>query len=253
MTARELVTPIEMFAPIATQEGWDNCGFSVGDPNKQVHKALLALDCTENVIWEAVELDCDIIITHHPLIFGGIKNVCPDNFTGRIIEAAIKNNLVIYSAHTNMDRAAAGVSALMAQRLELQNTSPLTADGFGMIGELAQPMDSEEFTRYVQHQYHDIPIRYSCPTEQKVQQIAVCGGSGKSFIKDALNRGAQVYITGDIPYHDFYCEEGFMVIDIGHYDSEKDIVKLFAKILCENFPTFAVSTSIQNYNPIYYH
>lgn len=253
MTARELVTPIEVFAPVITQEVWDNCGFSVGDPNKQVHKALLALDCTENVICEAVELGCDIIITHHPLIFEGIKNVCPDNFTGRIIEAAIKNDLVIYSAHTNMDKAAGGVSVLMAERLELKNTSPLTDDGFGMIGELEQPIDSEEFTRYVQQKYHGVNIRYSCPAEQWIKRVAVCGGSGKSFIKDAKRRGAQAYITGDIPYHDFYCEKGFMVIDIGHYVSEKDIVKLFTKILCEKFPTFAVSTSIQNYNPIYYH
>ena len=103
MRACELVAPIEEFAPLALQESWDNCGFSVGDPQREVRKALVALDCTEEVLDEAIELGCDVIITHHPLIFKGMKSITPANMAGRIVTRAIKNDIAIYAAHTNMD------------------------------------------------------------------------------------------------------------------------------------------------------
>ena len=253
MKAFELIRPIEEFAPVAQQEKWDNCGFSVGDPQKEVHKALIALDCTEEVVDEAVEIGADIIITHHPLIFGGVKKISPQNWLGRVIYKAISNGIAIYSAHTNMDKAAGGVSDLMAQKLSLQYTSPLTPDSFGMVGELEQELDVEEFAQRVKSAFGVGTIRCSAPLLEKIRRVAVCGGSGKSFIQDAMANGAQVYVTGDITYHEFYTEKGFMVMDIGHYFSEYGIVELFANILCKNFPTFAVSISKKNNNPIYYY
>lgn len=253
MKAFELVGPIEGFAPVAQQEKWDNCGFSVGDPYKEVSKVLVALDCTEDVVDEAIECGADMIITHHPLIFGGVKKISPQNWLGRVIYKAVANGIVLYAAHTNMDKAAGGVSALMAEKLQLKDCTPLTPDNFGMVGTLDSEIGVEELVGKVKLAFGADAVRCSLPLEGKVSRIAVCGGSGKSFIQDAMSQGAQVYITGDISYHEFYAEKGFMLMDIGHYFSEYGIVGLFAKILSENFPNFAVSISKKNNNPIYYY
>lgn len=253
MTAQELIAPIEAFAPTALQESWDNCGFSVGDPEREVKKALVALDCTEEVIDEAVELGCDIVITHHPLIFKGVKSITPNDFTGRIIAKAIKHDIAIYAAHTNMDKAANGVSALMAERLGLTDVEPLNEECLGLVGELEKAVSGEELARIVKEKFALEHFRVSKPLEEPIKRIAVCGGSGSSFIGDAMKKGAQVYITGDISYHQFYCQKGFMLMDIGHYNSEYDVVGLFANILCKNFPNFAVCISRKNNNPIYYY
>lgn len=253
MKAIELIRPIEEFAPLENQERWDNCGFSVGDPEQEVSKALIALDCTESVVDEAVESGADIIITHHPLIFGGVKRITPQNELGRVIAKAIKGNIAIYAAHTNMDKAAGGVSSLMAEKLELQQLEILTPDGFGLVGNLPEEITALELVKRVKERFNLLNIRVSRPLEDKICRVAVCGGSGRSFIGDALQKGAQVYITGDITYHEFYTERGFMVMDIGHYCSEYDIVSVFANILSKNFPNFAVSISKRNNNPIYYY
>lgn len=253
MKAIELIKPIEEFAPLEFQERWDNCGFSVGDPYQEVTRALISLDCTESVIDEAVELGAEIIITHHPLIFSGVKRISPQNELGRVISKAIKCNVAIYAAHTNMDKAAGGVSSIMADKLGLQQREVLTPDGFGIIGELPGEITSLELLKLVKERFNLLNVRASKPLEDKISRVAVCGGSGRSFIGDAMQKGAQVYITGDITYHEFYTERGFMVMDIGHYSSEYDIVSVFANILSKNFPNFAVSISKRNNNPIYYY
>jgi len=202
---------------------------------------------------EAVELGCDIIITHHPLIFKGVKSIVPDNNVGRIITGAIKNDIAIYAAHTNMDKASDGVSALMAKRIGLVDIEPLNIDNLGLVGNLEAPVASQELVKIVKEKFNLNNVRFSKPLDKPVSRVAVCGGSGHSFIPDAMAKGAQVYITGDITYHQFYCEKDFMIMDIGHYYSEYDVVGLFAKILCEKFPNFAVSISRKNNNPIYYY
>ena len=253
MKASELIRPIEEFAPVYEQEKWDNCGFSVGDPNMEVSKALVALDCTESVVDEAIETGADIIITHHPLIFGGVKKITPRNELGRIIYKAVRNNIAIYAAHTNMDKAAGGVSSVMADKLGLCCREILTPDGFGIAGSLEEELSVEEFVGKLKNAFGVDVVRCSAPFKEKISRVAVCGGSGKSFIADAMGKGAQVYVTGDITYHDFYAEKGFMVMDIGHYFSEYSIVDVFANIVYKNFPNFAVSISKRNNNPIYYY
>ena len=253
MKAIDLIRPIEEMAPLCEQEKWDNCGFSIGDPQAEVSKALIALDCTEDVVDEAIECGADIIITHHPLIFGGVKKISPQNQLGRIIFKAIQHNIAIYAAHTNMDKAAGGVSCIMADKLQLQEREVLTPDSFGVVGMLPQSMGAEEFVAWVKELFDVENVRVSKPLDEKIQKVAVCGGSGKSFIGNAMEKGAQVYVTGDISYHEFYAEKGFMLVDIGHYSSEYGIVDVFANILCKNFPNFAVSISKRNNNPIYYY
>jgi len=253
MKAIDLVRPIEEMAPLYEQEKWDNCGFCIGDPQREVSKALIALDCTEDVVDEAIECGADIIITHHPLIFGGVKKISPQNQLGRIIYKAVGNNIAVYAAHTNMDKAAGGVSAVMAERLHLNGCEPLTPDSFGIVGTMQESMGVEEFLGKIKKAFGVDVVRCSALLDEKISKVAVCGGSGKSFIADAMEKGAQVYVTGDITYHEFYAEKGFMLVDIGHYSSEYGIVDVFANILSKNFPKFAVSISKRNNNPIYYY
>lgn len=253
MKADEIAKCIESFAPIFNQEKWDNCGFCVGDKNAEVRGVLIALDCTESVLEEALYRGCNMIVTHHPLIFGGIKNISPENFTGRIIEKAIKNDIIIYSAHTNMDKASGGVSSLMADKLGLINCEPLSEEGFGLIGELNEAIEPNLFILKIREVYSTSFVRCSKIISEKIKKVAVCGGSGKFLINNAISRGAQLYISGDFTYHDFYCEQGFMLADIGHYNSEFDVTRLMQKLICKKFPNFAVSISEKNYNPIYYY
>lgn len=253
MKAIDLVRPIEEMAPLYEQEKWDNCGFCIGDPDGEVSKALVALDCTEDVVDEAIECGADIIITHHPLIFGGVKKISPQNMLGRIVYKAVRNNISIYSAHTNMDKAVGGVSAVMAGKLQLQECEPLTPDNFGVFGRLPESLEAEEFVGKIKDAFGVEIVRCSALPDEKVSKVALCGGSGKSFIANAMEKGAQAYVTGDITYHEFYAEKGFMLVDIGHYSSEYGIVDVFANILSKKFPNFAVSISKRNNNPIYYY
>ncbi len=253
MLAGNIVKYIEQFAPIEMQEDWDNSGFCIGDAMCKVNGALLALDCSEEVVDEAIELGLNMVITHHPLIFNGVKRIAPNNSMGRIIEKVIKNNMVIYSAHTNLDRVSGGVSSLMAERLQLQDCKPLSDKGFGVVGNLSAPMTSEEFVKYMKQSYGIELVRCSKLINEPIKRVAVCGGSGKFLIGNAMAEGAQVYITGDISYHDYYCERGFMLIDLGHYLSEFDAVILLQNLISKNFPNFAVSISKKNNNPIYYY
>lgn len=253
MKAYELIAPIEALAPRENQEEWDNCGFSVGSPNSNVSKALIALDCTESIMDEAIRLGCDIVITHHPLIFRGVKSVNLDTHLGRTIEKAVKNNITVYSAHTNIDKARPGVSTLMADRLGLMKCKALSAQGFGIVGNLREPLLAEQLIELVKSRFGIDHVRCSAPQSGKIERVALCGGSGRDFITDAGREGAQVYITGDISYHEFYCEEGFMIIDIGHFGGEYEVLSLFAKIVSENFPNFAALIGKENKNPIYYY
>lgn len=253
ITAKELVEPIEQMAPPGTQSRWDNSGFSVGDPDGGVTAALIALDCTPEVVAEAVEKGCDIIITHHPLIFGQVRSITRETWLGRAVMEAVKSGITVYSAHTNMDLAVGGVSHLMAEKLGLKECVPLDDEGFGLVGNLSLPVYAEELINRTKYLFNVEHVRSSRLVGTPVTRIAVCGGSGKSFIPDAIAKGAQVYVTADIPYHEFYCEDDFMILDIGHYNSEYGVVHLIREILCKKFPNFALFISEKNNNPIYYY
>jgi dinuclear metal center YbgI/SA1388 family protein len=250
---KDVINVIEDFAPLSIQESWDNSGLCIGSPESEVSSVLLGLDCTEQLVNEAIACGADLIVTHHPLIFSGLKKISPDDPTGAAVFKAISNGISIYAAHTNADKAAGGVSALMAEKLQLKECMPLTPDSFGVVGNLEAELPVEEFAAKVKEAFGVDVVRASKPLEEKIRRVAVCGGSGRSFIPDAMANGVQAYVTGDITYHEFYAEKGFMVMDIGHYFSEYGIVEVFANILSKNFPTFAVSISKKNNNPIYYY
>ena len=257
MKVRDIINVIEEFAPLSIQESWDNSGLCVGSLDAPATSALLGLDCTEELVDEAIACGADMIITHHPLIFSGLKKITPEDQTGAAIIKAVKAGISIYAAHTSADKVIAGVSGAMAARLGLVNVSILDEDGdgtgLGVVGDLQHPLSAQEAVALVKERFSLKAMRTSRPLEGHITRVAMCGGSGGSLIKAAMASGAQLYISGDISYHNFFTREGFMIMDIGHYESEIEIVEILFSLLRKNFPTFAVRITQNIYsNPIFY-
>ena len=257
MKVKDIIRIIEDFAPLSIQEGWDNSGLCIGSPEDVVSSVLLGLDCTPELVDEAIACGADMIVTHHPLIFSGLKKISPDNPVGEAVMKAIKAGISIYSAHTSADKVIAGVSGAMAARLGLEDVKILDEDGegtgLGVVGNLPEPLSAEEAVKLVKKSFGLKAMRTSRPVDGKISRIAMCGGSGGSLIGAAMKSGAQLYISGDISYHNFFTREGFMIMDIGHYESEIEIVDILFSLLKKNFPTFAVRITQNIYsNPIFY-
>ena len=257
MKARDVIQAIEEFAPLSIQESWDNSGLCIGSPDSPASSVLLGLDCTPELVDEAIACGADMIVTHHPLIFSGLKKISPEDATGAAVIKAVKAGISVYAAHTNADKVIAGVSGAMAAKLGLADVEILDEDGegtgLGAVGNLPEPLSAEEAVALVKERFGLKSIRASKPVEGKISRIAMCGGSGGSLIKAAMASGAQLYISGDISYHNFFTREGFMIMDIGHYESEIEIVEILFSLLRKNFPTFAVRITQNIYsNPIFY-
>jgi len=360
---KEIIDCIEEFAPVALQESWDNCGLLVGDSSANVTSALITLDVTESVVDEAIANGDNLIIAHHPFIFSAIKKVNGRNETERILIKAIKSNIAIYAAHTNIDITRNGVSWMMANKLGLKNSSALSKGkgllkklavyvpeahaeevrtalfnagagkvgnygscsfnssgegtfygdestnpfigtpgelctqkeikietifpgflqskiisamlaahpyeevaydilpvenrydsiGLGVIGQLEKPIDAVDFLSIVKSTFNCQAIKYAGNTDKKVQRIALCGGAGSSLIEEAAHSGADIYITGDIKYHQFFDIGNQMIVaDIGHYESEQFTKELFYEIVTNKFPKFAIRLSKVQTNPVKY-
>ena len=257
MKVRDIIQVIEEFAPLSIQEGWDNSGLCVGSPEDEVTSVLLALDCTPELVDEAMACGADMIITHHPLIFSGLKKISPEDMIGAAVIKAIKAGIAIYAAHTNADKVLEGVSGAMAARLGLVDVEVLDMDGegtgLGAVGNFPEPMTADQAIALVKEKFALKSMKASKPVEGMISRVAMCGGSGGSLIGAARKAGAQLYISGDISYHNFFTPEGFMIMDIGHYESEIEIVEILFSLLRKKFPTFAVRiTQNLNSNPIYY-
>lgn len=254
---KDIIKVIEDFAPLSLQEGWDNSGLCIGSADAPVNSVLLGLDCTPDLVDEAVACGADMIVTHHPLIFSGLKKISPDNQVGEAVIKAIRAGISIYAAHTSADKVIAGVSGAMAARLGLVNVSILDEDGegtgLGVVGDLPEPVTAEQAVTLVKDRFSLKALKASRPLDGMISRVAMCGGSGGSLIGAARKAGAQLYISGDISYHNFFTEDGFMIMDIGHYESEIEIVDILFSLIKKNFPTFAVRiTQNINSNPIYY-
>ena len=258
MRVRDIASVIEEFAPLSIQENWDNSGLVLGSPEQEVHGILLGFDCTPELVDEAIACGADMIVTHHPLIFSGLKKISPDDNVGLAVIKALGNGIAVYAAHTTADKVLDGVSGAMARRLGLEDIEVLDMDGdgtgLGAVGNLPRPLDPMEFVDYVKSAFSLSVVRCSRLPEVPVKRVAMCGGSGSSLIGNALQAGAQAYICGDISYHHFFTPKGFMVIDIGHFEGEVEIVDILFSLLRKNFPTFAIRTSerLGSSNPVHY-
>jgi dinuclear metal center YbgI/SA1388 family protein len=363
MILREIIAYLEELAPRSLQESYDNTGLQVGDPQMEVSGVLVALDVSEGVLLEAEKLGFNLVLSHHPVIFGGLKSITGKNASERIVKMAIQKNMAIYSGHTNFDAISGGVNTALAQRLglvdqrilaplseslrkvvvfvphaqlepvrqamfkagaghigdydscsfnlegtgtfrggdetspfagkagvfhqepeirletivpasrlsrliramteahpyeevaydvyPLENSDPLR--GSGLIGRLEDPMEEEVFMAFLKDRFRAPVIRHSALRGKKVQKVAVCGGSGAFLLGKARTAGADVFVTGDVKYHQFSEAEGQMVImDIGHFESEQFTRELFYDLLMKKFPKFAVRLSETEENPIKY-
>lgn len=256
---KDIASVIEDFAPKDLQESYDNAGLQVGDPEMEVSAALLCLDVSEDVLDEALERHCNLIVSHHPLLFKGLKEVTGRTSTERIVIRAIRENVAIYSAHTNLDSAWEGVSHEIAHILNLKNIRVLEpnqenpATGLGVVGDL-QPTPKLEFLRNLKLAFKVKCLRYSSQSPQLVvRKAAICGGAGASLIDAAVASGADIIITGDVKYHDFTTYGlDIIIADIGHFESELCTKKIFSRIIREKYPDFVTYFAESESNPIKY-
>ena len=258
MKVKDIIGVIEDFAPVSLQEKWDNSGLCVGSPEDEVTGVLLGLDCTPELVDEAIACGADMIVTHHPLIFSGLKKISADDLVGAAVIKAVKAGISIYAAHTSADKVLAGVSGAMAARLGLKDVRILDEDGegtgLGVVGDLPEPLTAGQAVELVKERFSLKVLKASRPVQGEVTRVAMCGGSGGSLIGAAKAAGAQLYMSGDISYHNFFTPEGFMIMDIGHYESEIEIVDILFSLIRKKFPNFAVRiTQNMQSNPIYYY
>ncbi len=272
----EIVSAFEAVAPLALQESYDNSGLIVGDRDAEVTRALLCLDCTEAVVEEAIVKGCDIIIAHHPIVFGGLKRFTGGDYVQRTVIKAIQNNIAIYACHTNLDNVLRrGVNERIAQQLGFdveRVLRPIAADfgsfassggvvdsevfrtaGAGILCNLQKPMNVLDFLQHVKERMGAEVVKYTKCDVEVVGKVAICGGAGSFLIGDALRAGADAFITSDVKYHEFFDAQGKMLLcDIGHYESEKYTIDLFSNILSAKFPKFATIFAGTITNPIDY-
>ncbi len=234
------------------QEDYDNAGFLLGDSQQPYRGALVALDLTPSVVDEAIALGLNLIVTHHPFIFSGLRRITDGNETGRMVLALAQHRIAVYAAHTNLDNLPWGVNGALAERLNLHDCrilSPLGADtGAGMAGLLPDPLPAEAFLQKVKEILGIPTLRTSGfkiqNSEFKIQKIALCGGSGSHFIPDAIAAGADLYLTADLKYHDFQRAEGrIILVDAGHYETEQFAKEIISRRISEKFSNFACRIS----------
>lgn len=228
---------LEAWAPLSYAEEWDNCGLQVGRRDKQIGKVMIALTPGEAAVQAAIDAQADLLLTHHPMIFKPTKSVTTDNVLGQSIIKLIQHDINLYCAHTNLDMAVGGVNDVLAKALQLNNVAILehiTEEyGIGRVGDLPEPMALEQFLTATAHQLECSHLSYQGDLHKTVQRVALCGGSGISYLKAAQKAGADVYVTGDMKYHDaqLASELGICVIDAGHFGTEKHIVKALAEFV----------------------
>jgi dinuclear metal center YbgI/SA1388 family protein len=256
MKTAQIIEAIEAFAPLELQEDFDNSGIQVGDISQKVEGILLCLDVTEEVIEEALELDCNLIISHHPLLFKPLRSITGKNYIERCVVKACKNDLVIYSAHTNLDNARDGVNFRLAEKIGLQNIrflKPTGLGGSGAVGELPAEEEEESFLQRIKSIFQLESLKHSPFTGRMVREVALCGGSGAFLIPDAIADGADVFLTGEARYNDYYdVEDRILLAVLGHYESEHCTKELFFDIISKKIPNFVPHFSNMNVNPVNY-
>ena len=260
MKISEIIQHLESIAPLDYQEEYDNSGLITGETSIECSGVLISLDCTEEVVQEAVEKKCNLIVSHHPLIFRSIRSINPENSTGRTLIAAVKSNVTIYAIHTNLDNVIAGVNGVIADKLQLINRKILLPKtgleliGSGIVGDLDSPVAQEDFLKRLKTKFKIFVIRHSPLTGKPVKRVAICGGAGSFVISNALQEKADFFVSADIKYHEFFEGEHKMVIaDIGHFESEQFTIDLLCQVILKKFPNFAVLKSGIETNPVNYY
>ena len=257
---REVVDALERFAPLPLQESFDNAGLQVGLTEAEVSGALLCLDVTEAVVDEAVALGCNLIVSHHPLIFHALKHITYGDYVQRTVVKALKNDITIVSMHTNIDNAPGGVNFKIAEKMGLKGCrffAGKTVDGIecgsGVMGSLAEPLAADDFIVMLKRTFDVECVECNQLLRRPIKTVAVCGGAGSFLLGDAIAEGADAFVTGEMHYHEYFGhEQEIQIAVIGHYQSEQFTNEIFKEIIereCNGVKAYLTKT---NTNPILY-
>ncbi|MBP3767470.1 MAG: Nif3-like dinuclear metal center hexameric protein [Prevotella sp.] len=279
MKIKEVLSALERFAPLPLQESWDNAGLQVGLTETEVSGALLCLDVNEQIVDEAMRKGCNLIVSHHPLLFRGLKQVSGSNYVQRTVMKAIKNDVCVVSMHTNMDNAWGGVNFKIAEKMgakpiahKASTTAPEgdtnvcrqgneapSGDERGavkipmVLAELPQPMAARDFVQMVKERFGVACAQCNELLQRPVRKVAICGGAGDFMLPDALAAGADAFVTGEMHYHVFFdYEQKLQICVIGHYQSEQFTSEVFRDIIHRECPEVRTEIAETNTNPIKY-
>ena len=264
MKIKEVLSALERFAPLPLQEDWDNAGLQVGLTEAEVSGALLCLDVNEAVVDEAVARGCNLVVSHHPLLFRGLKQIVGSDEVQRTVVKAVKNDIAVVSMHTNMDNAWGGVNFKMAEKIGaapvMTSEGPAGTLGEGckagslLIAELAEPMEAEAFIRRVKQAFGAGCVCCNELLQRPVRRVAICGGAGDFMLGDAVKAGADAFITGEMHYHVYAGhEQQLQICVIGHYESEQFTTEIFRDIIGRYCPDVRTCIAETNTNPIKYY
>lgn len=238
MLLSEIVKILDKVLKVEIAYEWDNVGLLVGDKEKSIEKIMLTLEVTKETIDEAKKNSIDLIISHHPLIFKALKTITTDDEKSKCIIDAIKNDIAIYSSHTNFDMLKGGLNDYVADLLELEDTTALAYEtsqdfGIGRIGKLKSRMNISEFSNFVIKKLNLSDIKLVIGMDKTIEKVAVVNGSGIEYWKEAKELGCDIFITGDVKYHEAQDikEAGMNIIDAGHFGTEKHFNVVMKKIL----------------------
>ncbi len=262
MKIKQVVDALEHYAPLPLQEGYDNAGLQVGlTETVEMSGALLCLDVTEAVVDEAVQKGCNLIVSHHPLIFRKLARISDENYVQRTVRKAIKNDITIVSMHTNMDAATGGVNFRIAEKLGLQNIRFFGGEkevdgvkgGNGVIGDFSDGIAADDLVLMLRERFCVESVQCNQLLRRPIRKVALCGGAGSFLLDAAIAAGADVFITGEMHYHEYFGhEQEIQICVIGHYQSEQFTSEIFQSIITENFPEARCFVSEINTNPIIY-
>ena len=266
----QVVDALEHYAPLPLQEGYDNAGLQVGLTEAvEVSGALLCLDVTEAVVDEAIRKGCNLIVSHHPLIFRKLARISDENYVQRTVRKAIKNDIAIVSMHTNMDAAKGGVNFKIAEKLGLRNLRFFGGEkeidgvkgGEGVIGEITDETDAlhadgiaaDDLVLMLRERFQAECVQCNQLLRRPIRKVALCGGAGSFLLDAAIAAGADAFITGEMHYHEFFGhEQEIQICVIGHYQSEQFTSEIFRSIITEKCPGVKCEISEVNTNPIIY-
>ena len=256
-----MLDALEQFAPLPLQEDYDNAGLQVGLTEAEVSGALLCLDVTEAVVDEAVAKGCNLVVSHHPLIFRRLAHITGENYVQRAVIKAIKNNITIAAMHTNLDSAEGGVNFKMAEKLGLANVrfigsqkeSQGVSGGTAVMGELPSEITAEAFVSLLKDVFHADCVRANQLLQRKIKTVALCGGAGAFVLDTAIQEKADAFVTGEMHYHEYFGhEQEIQIAVIGHYESEQYTIELLKSIIQERCNGVRCELTDVCTNPIIY-
>ena len=262
VTVKQVLEALEQFAPLPLQESWDNAGLQIGLTEAEVSGVLLCLDVTEKVVDEAIMRGCNMVVSHHPLLFHGLKRIGGQTDVERAVTKAIKHDVAVISMHTNMDNAIGGVNYKIAERLgaavpgmPAEEKQPVSAEVKQpmVLAELSEPLVARAFIERVKERFGVACAQCNELLNRPIRRLAICGGAGDFMLDEAIAAGADAFITGEMHYHVYFGhEQQIQICVIGHYESEQFTAEVFQEIIQKKVPGVRCLVAETNTNPIVY-